>query len=618
MSIRIGKAGRMALVICAVTAIIALAADPVKLTLTVDSPVTQVGEPIQAEVSISGRSGSQPELTGANNFKVLGTSSGHSVQLVNGVLTVSTTVAYSLVPLHEGASDITAVLRLGNQTVRSNTIRVTVGANRGGTTAPPGTAPSIPPQGAPPVDQDGKNAPIFLRASLTPKNPIVGGQVTAEYYVHIREGIQPKRFNITAMPEFTGFVSYELPTSNNLSFVPETIEGQNFRAALIKRWALFPVGPGEATAGPIEVQLEVPQRRRRPSFGIDPFENFDSFFGQGKIVSLSSPPVNITARPAPAANRPPDWDAAVGNYTVRAQLDRSEVPVGEPLELKIVVSGDGNVDAVKRPALRLDNRLRIYSEKDKPEVAVGVERVSGQKTFETILIASAPGDFEIPELRLPFFDPEKNDYRVATAAPLRFKATGQALAEKPQTQGVISRESIELRGRDLRYIRPNLTQLRLRGPALVAAPWIWIALGAWPLLVLGLMLYQLRSGRLRADRRTWRSRRAMREAKQRLAEAEKLLGQQDAIKFYAELHRAVLGFIADKLDAAAPGLGRQELMELLTQRGVNQQAIDVLDALWREADEVRFGGRKAEPHECKEALKKANALLADLGREWEG
>jgi len=84
-----------------------------------------------------------------------------------------------------------------------------------------------------------------------------------------------------------------------------------------------------------------------------------------------------------------------------------------------------------------------------------------------------------------------------------------------------------------------------------------------------------------------RGRRAGRVAKKRLGQARSLLSGGDTSAFYAEVERALRGFLADKLNVAEAELGR---------RGVPEEATREYFACLGECDRARFAppGSSAE------------------------
>ncbi|NLH51209.1 MAG: protein BatD, partial [Myxococcales bacterium] len=485
---------------------------------------------------------------------------------------------------------------------------------------PPAAGPANPPAGgAPdeaPADLAGK--PFFVQAVVKPTDPVVGGQVIVEYYLYVRDDVDAEKYELNTLPDFIGFTQHELPTSTTLNFTQQAVNGRLYQTALVKRFAIFPTAGGEQTIGALGLRIQYVRHGNSRRRSRDPFDGmFPSFFRERDVAEAQSVPVKINVRPLPAENQPADFAGAVGRMQVKAELDRTETPVGEPFTLKLVVAGEGNVETVRRPTLPLDANLRVYSEKDHAEMTPNFDKVTGEKTFEEILIAAAPGEYEIPPIRLPYFDPVAKQYQEAASAPLRIKVTGEAQQGNARQLTTLTREAVELRGKDLRYIRRDKNDVRLRRAALAASPVVWGLLALWPLLVLAVIGGQIRRGRLRADRRTYRSRRAMKEAKARLKAAQELMADADPTRFHAELHRAVIGFVADKLDAAAPGLDRAALLSSLRAKGAPPEPLEWLDQLWREADAVRFGGLATDAGTRQAALDKARRLLERLGEELE-
>ena len=90
---------------------------------------------------------------------------------------------------------------------------------------------------------------------------------------------------------------------------------------------------------------------------------------------------------------------------------------GDPLTLRMRVSGAGNFDRVDSPMLDHLDQWKTYPPKSsfKSGDAVGYK---GEKTFEQPLIASRPGAQTLPGLTFGYFDPTTRRYETARSAPL--------------------------------------------------------------------------------------------------------------------------------------------------------------------------------------------------------
>ena len=58
---------------------------------------------------------------------------------------------------------------------------------------------------------------------------------------------------------------------------------------------------------------------------------------------------SLEVRPLPAEGRPAGFLGCVGRYTVRAEADREEAVVGEVMKVRLVVTGEGNLDLLPPP-----------------------------------------------------------------------------------------------------------------------------------------------------------------------------------------------------------------------------------------------------------------------------
>src|ERR1700679_2660026 len=70
--------------------------------------------------------------------------------------------------------------------------------------------------------------------------------------------------------------------------------------------------------------------------------------------------VELTVKPLPVAGRPADFAGAVGNFELSADGSPKRVKMGDPVTMKIKVSGQGNFDRVTAPVLKEPDGWRSY------------------------------------------------------------------------------------------------------------------------------------------------------------------------------------------------------------------------------------------------------------------
>ena len=129
--------------------------------------------------------------------------------------------------------------------------------------------------------------------------------------------------------------------------------------------------------------------------------------------------------PLPEQNKPANFTGAVGNFTMTATAGPTNVTVGDPITVRVQISGRGALDAVTLPAQDAWQNFKTYPPTTKLETSdqFGFQ---GTKTFEQIISPQNSDVHELPALTFSFFNPDDGQYHTLTqpAVPLAVKAAG--------------------------------------------------------------------------------------------------------------------------------------------------------------------------------------------------
>jgi hypothetical protein len=536
----------------------------------------------------------EPELPDFGAFaQYLGRSTQSSVQMIDGRTSVSLTVQYRYQALREGTFDIPSFdVISGGQTMTTDPLRVIVSS------APSSSGADADPQAV----ENGVGAQdLFVIAEATKKRVRDGESFVVEYRIWTR--VDVGSFTFTHVPEPEGFWVEDITPEGQPQVEELTRNGQSYTTAVIRRIALVPTGPGERRIDPVVLDVQVRVRRT---------DLFSGFFGLGtEVVSTAvvSNPLTFQVEPLPPG-RPEPFSGVVGRLEVSAGLDRDSVDVNEAVTLRVRVSGDGNIRAVPNPVLDLSTDFEVFP----PDVSESVQAfgrgLSGEKTFEYVLIPRAPGERKIPEISFGFFDERAGEYRTATAERLALKVTGVAQVGPIQ---LVRGGVLQLR-EDIRFIHLGTASLRPRGRILFkgAAFWMFALL---PLAgIAGAVALRRHHDLLEGDVAYARGRSAGRIAKKRLAHARRLALGRDVRAFYGEVARALRGLVADRLNLAEAGLQASELTARLVARGVGDTTMDEIRGCLEHCDRQRFAPPEVDPEEKARFLERVAHLMMDLDR----
>jgi hypothetical protein len=395
------------------------------VTQQIEPAEIALGEAAQLTIATLGNTQTPiaPPVIAGLEFVAVGQSS--QMESINGQTTSKNSVTYQVIPQRAGIFTIPG-LPGGSPPLVLRVLASGVSAassSPGALGISPGAAASALVAGPTHVTPDGT---AFVRLRLPKHQLYVGESMPVDIQVGVREGLVA---TLNGLPAFSG----DSFTLNNLSAKPEqaeeVIRGQPF-TVLTWHSALAAVKPG-TTSFTIDTPLTVRMQTTRPAAS-NPFKDpalndvfndpfFQSFFGGGgtteKDITLASPPTTIDVMSLPTQNRPEGFSGAVGHFKITSGLSAATTPIGDPLTLRMRVSGAGNFDRVRSAMLGSVDDWKTYPP-TATFTAADATGYRGEKVFEQAVIAREPGTKILPGLAFSYFDPDAGRYETALTPPV--------------------------------------------------------------------------------------------------------------------------------------------------------------------------------------------------------
>ena len=382
----------------------------------------QVGEPVQITVTVRGARGADvPQTLSVKGLQISLAGRSTQFEMHNFKMSSSLTYTYLVVPQVEGDFMIPPFdVQVEGKTVRTQAMRLVVTGGARGVPQMPGLPQQNPPSlpsGPPPAGAE-EGEPFFADLLLSKKKAFVGEVVPVEFrfYFNSRIGGQ-----VGERPSFGG-EGFTVQKFSNAVKREQVVNGTNYTVFSFQS-AITAVKSGalEIPEATLNARLQLPGKA--PQGLGDFFSNFplpQGMFTDNREVTLKTRPVQIEVLPLPKDGRPEDFSGAVGRFTMETSVSPKKASAGEPVNLKAVVSGQGNFEGMGAPVLIGDEGWRSYPPSDKFQStdAVGF---TGEKTFEFPLIARQ-NQTRTPGLRFSFFDPATEKYSVLTGEPLEVNA----------------------------------------------------------------------------------------------------------------------------------------------------------------------------------------------------
>ena len=516
--------------------------------------------------------------------------SSTSITIINGKRTKTSqfTYTYILSPLRAGKFNLpaaTATIDGKQVTSRSASVEVAAGGASSGRSSGQGSSsqdqPSARQQTGNISDDD-----LFMRLTLSRNNVVIGEPVTATLKIYQRvdiEGFEDVRF-----PTFNGFWSQEVETPTNINFTREMVGDEIYNSAVLRRWVLIPQQAGSLTIDPSELVCLVRFRIQSRSNSI-----FDDFFEDNVRrvrKRVTAPAASVTVRNLPAG-APASFGGGVGTYTMTARLSKDSLKTHDAASLLITVSGKGNVALLQAPQVRFPSDFEVYDVKTVENTDRSTGGTSGSKTFEYPFIPRSYGDFTIEPVEYSYFDINAGRYETLTSAPMEIRvARGTASASSGSASALptLDRKDVRTLGEDIRFIQTRKPALKTRPGFLVARPAYWILLVLLLAAAAGLYAALRGMAARRADVAGTRNRGAAKMAMKRLKLSKEFLDKGLQTAFYEELHRALLGFVSDKLGMQVEDLSRDNIAARLEEQGVGKELTERFTALLDACEFARY------------------------------
>lgn len=546
--------------------------------------VVALDEQFNVTFIIEGNKPSDFEWQPGDGFTLVwGPQSGRStsVQIVNGKRTESsqTTYSYILKPVKAGKFVIPrAKAKVKGKEIFSaeQTVEVVAQSSSSSST----TQSARPSRSTAPVDRMSDND-IFMNLSLDRSNVVVGEPLTATLKLYQRVNITG--FEGATFPSFNGFWSQEVDTPTNIEFTRETYKGQIYNAAVIRKFLLIPQQTGQLKIDPAELVCLINVRVSSGGTSI-----FDGFFDDYRTVrkKVTSAPLTVNVSPLPSG-APASFAGGVGKFTISASVSKDTLMTHDAASLVVTVSGRGNISLLEAPKVSFPPDMEVYDCKVAGNVAPG--GLSGSKKYDFPFIPRSYGDFVIEPIKYSYYDINAKKYVTLQTDPIPITVLrGNETESSAVMMPGISRKDVKNLDDDIRYINLKSTELVPRGQFLMGSMKMWIIMLILILTAIVAWLSLRTVAAKRADVAGTRNRKATKMALKRLKLANTFLTQNLYTAFYEELHKALLGFISDKLNIPVSELSRDRIAELLKKENVNEDSIASFIGLLDDCEFARY------------------------------
>ncbi len=509
------------------------------------------------------------------------TSTQSSFQMVNGHTSSSTSVTYTYIlsATKNGSFTIPAAhASVHGKTVHSNELHIKVSGTAQQGRSNGGGQPS---QGGGQMRAAGSHISgndLFIKVSANKSRVHEQEPILLTYKVYTLVDLTSLSGK---MPDLKSFYTREVPLPQEKSFKIESLNGRPYRTVTWQQYVMFPQTTGKLEIPSITYDGMVVLQNRN----VDPFEAF--FNGGSGYVEvkkeIKAPGLTITVDPLPA--RPTNFSGGVGTFNLSAQLDKTEVKANNPVNLRIVVSGSGNLKLIKQPVVNLPKDFDQYDAKIEDKTKLTTNGIEGSMVYDMLIVPRHQGKYDIPPVEFTYFDIQSNSYKTLRSQPFTLNV---AKGDGSSSVSSYSSEELKQLNQDIRYIKTDNTRLRAVDEFFFGSTFYWISLAVLLAVFISLFIIFRHRAIENANISKMRGKRANKVAVRRLRVADKLLKAGKQSEFYDEVLRALWGYVGDKLNMPVAQLSRENISQQFSERGVDEATLSQFLGALDECEYARY------------------------------
>lgn len=543
-------------------------AQEIDFNASVSKTTLGVNERIRVKFSVNDQGVDDFKLPNLKDFRIVsGPMMSTNFKSINGKMSFEKAYTYILQPKRKGALVIgTATANFNGKQLKTKPIKITVTK-----------AVAIPKD---------KNDPnyiasqsIHLVAEVSNTTPYLGESITVVYklYVDVNSLSAHNPREVTS-PTFNGFWNQNIEVQG-VGAKDGTYKGKQVRYIVIKKAVLIPQKSGKLIIEPMEMEIDAGVFTGKRDF-------FGNMMSRSITYTASTGRRVINVKPLPKEGKPVNFSGAVGNFNFKVTTNKEVLKANESAQIKVEVSGQGNLKLIDLPAIETPNGLEQYEPEHKEIIRANANVPSGRVYNQYTVVPQFRGKYKIPSVTFSYFNLKSKKYETITSEPIVLDVTeGKTMTDAITKK--TNKVAVTSAGDSLRYISNDTTlNIITKGSDFLGSPLFYVLLGL-PLLSIPLGIFIGKKKRARdSDVVGNKRRKADRLARKYLSEAKKQLGNKEA--FYVALEKALHNYLKAKLQVETSDISKDRIAEILQNKLVDETTVAEFVKVLDDCDYARY------------------------------
>jgi hypothetical protein len=412
-----------------------------------------------------------------------------------------------------------------------------------------------------------QNANLFVRIETAKSEIFVGEHtlVTYKLYSHY-SNVSVQNYDF---PMAKGFWTEEIASGKQgWPQTQENIGGKGYLVVPLKKEIVFGRAAGDIQLPAITLDLVVGGTVFSP--------------GTKETIKSNAPTIKVKALPS---NAPVGFANQVGKgYKMEVSYSTQELKANEPLDIKIKITGEGNLRQLDEVSLNLPTDFEQYDAEIIDNTKLSPSGIAGSKQFNYLVIPRHHGKYELPEIGFSYYDLSAKKYITLTSPSTTIIVNKADGAVSFSGNSSVVKSDVELLNSGIRHIHYTSKLRPIKDVffgsfeywSIVSLPFLWLG---------GFFLV----GKLLREKEEQPShKKASKTAIKLLADAQKQLDNKDDKAFYAAMDKALLDFLSISCKLPISELSSSSIETNLRVKQVPEETIHQLNELLEDCAIARF------------------------------
>ncbi len=528
-------------------------------------------------------------------FRIIaGPSQQVSQSWINGRSSFNKSYSYFLLPTQKGTLTIKqATVEINGQIYKTNPIKIEV-SNAVEQPRDPNDAQAI-----------NTNNAINLVAEISKTNPYVNEPITIVYKLYFSYNIGIDNWRELNKPKYNDFWSQNIDIKQ-LVAQEGTYNGEKSRFVVLRKTVLYPQKSGKLEIEPLslDIDIQVPTNRRNV-FGQALMTN------DSKRVSAGSKTISVKA--LPEKGKPADFSGAVGNFNFKVVPSKTNLKSGESLDLKVIVSGKGNLKLFTLPKPVVPNSLEMYDPIHDEQIQTPLSGMNGQISDTYTIIPQFKGNYPIKSMEFTYFDLNSQSYKTINSPEVMINVLEGPMSNSGQEKTAmtsVAKNKVET-GAQFQFIKLDTTLVSTNAEDFFGSTSYYLMVFAPFLLLPIIVLVKKKKEAIDGDVYGNKIKMSNKLAKKYLSEAKKQINNKEP--FYIALEKAMHNFLKAKLHIETSEMSKVKIEEILLAKNANPETVKSFINLTENCELARYAPSSSVS--IQQDFDKAVVIISELEKQ---